>query len=122
MSYYNPSNITTVERLAAFLLKNVKRSREGQVGRGKGNKITNSLTKEDMVEILKNQNVSCAKTNYPFLPFSDRKLFRASADRINSSKPYEKGNIQIVLTGINYMKNDASDSDLNELLEIIKQA
>jgi hypothetical protein len=120
MSYYNSSNVTTVEKLAILLLAKVRRNTGSE--RRRSADVTSSLTKEDLIEILNNQNVSCAKTYYPFLPFSDKKLFRPSVDRICNSKPYQKDNVQILLTGINFAKNDASDSDLNELLEIIKQA
>ena len=33
-----------------------------------------------------------------------------SLDRINSSKGYVEGNVQLVCTGVNYMKKDMSDS------------
>lgn len=44
---------------------------------------------------------------------------RASLDRIDSSKPYEVGNIQFISTPINYMKNSMSDEQTREYLRVI---
>lgn len=44
---------------------------------------------------------------------------RASLDRIDSSKPYEVGNIQFISTPINYMKNSMSDEQTKTYLRVI---
>ena len=45
----------------------------------------------------------------------------ASLDRIDSSKPYDKGNIQFVSASVNFMKNDMTDADTKELVALIRQ-
>jgi hypothetical protein len=45
----------------------------------------------------------------------------ASLDRIDSSKPYDRGNIQFVSASINFLKNDMTDADTKELIAIIRQ-
>jgi hypothetical protein len=42
-----------------------------------------------------------------------------SLDRIDSSKPYEVGNIQFISTPINYMKNSMSDEQTKTYLRVI---
>lgn len=49
------------------------------------------------------------------------KLFQASVDRIDSSKPYTKGNIEIVCLGINYMKNKFTKEETLQFLRAIRQ-
>ena len=46
----------------------------------------------------------------------------ASLDRIDSAKPYDKGNIQFVSASINLMKNVMTDADTKELIAVIRQS
>lgn len=45
--------------------------------------------------------------------------YRASLDRIDSSKGYIKGNVQFISTSINYLKGEMSHEDTIEFLQII---
>lgn len=69
---------------------------------------TTDLTREDLLNLFGD---CCAVTGVPFS--FDRKLgtgfqnpYAPSIDRIDSSIPYQVGNIQIVLTAINFAKNE----------------
>lgn len=46
-------------------------------------------------------------------------IYRASLDRIDSSKGYIKGNVQFVSTPINFMKSEMSDLDTKKFLKLI---
>lgn len=48
-------------------------------------------------------------------------IYRASLDRIDSSKGYIKGNIQFISTCINYMKNTISHEDTIKLCKLISK-
>jgi len=48
-------------------------------------------------------------------------IYRASVDRIDSSKGYIKDNIQFVSTCINYMKNTLSHEKTIELCKLISK-
>lgn len=45
--------------------------------------------------------------------------YRASLDRIDSSKGYVKGNVQFISTPINYLKNTMSDLETKHYLKLI---
>lgn len=83
-----------------------------------------NLTEEFLRELLKKQNRKCALTGVSIELISrDRKgtlSNTASIDRIDSSKGYIKGNVRFVCLGINYMKNRRDDSEVLELLNLIK--
>ena len=71
------------------------------------------LTRSYLKNIFADQ---CAVTGVPFN--YDRKNgtgfqnpFAPSIDRIDSSLPYQQGNIQIVLTAVNFAKNEMSMKD-----------
>ena len=46
--------------------------------------------------------------------------YKASIDRIDSSKPYTLNNIQFLSATMNYLKMDMNDDSVNEFIEIIK--
>jgi hypothetical protein len=79
-----------------------------------------------LVEIWKNQNGKCVYTNVDLvLPNSNEykatnKNYKASIDRIDSSKPYSLENIQFVSLTVNNLKSDMIDSELHEFFNIIK--
>lgn len=45
----------------------------------------------------------------------------ASLDRIDSSKPYQVGNVQFVAWPINYAKSDVSDKQMKRFIKLIRQ-
>ena len=82
-----------------------------------------TLTLEDLQEQWELQQGVCPYTKLKLtLPENVATLdvsIRASLDRIDSSKPYEVGNIQFISTPINYMKNSMSDEQTKEYLRVI---
>lgn len=85
-----------------------------------------SVTLDDLEEIWNKQKGICPYTNI-FLTLSTHSskdpIFykRASIDRIDSSKPYEKDNIEFVSLAINFMKNKYSKQDTIDFINIIKK-
>lgn len=73
-----------------------------------------SLTIEDVYKLLEQQNFKCALSGIDITIHrnykkNQRHLQTASLDRIDSSKGYQKGNIQWVHQKVNIMKNTMSD-------------
>lgn len=78
------------------------------------------LTELDLKEIWKKQDGKCIYTNIPlYLPNKhlDKKLY--SIDRIDSSKPYHKENIQFTLKEINIMKQSMSHDEFIQICKLI---
>ena len=50
----------------------------------------------------------------------EKKPNKASLDRIDSSKPYTKGNVQFICMCVNYMKNTFQNDEIVEFIESIK--
>ena len=66
-----------------------------------------SLSIEEVLEVLKDQDYKCALSGQDISFKTQRgKIHRASIDRIDSSKGYFKENIQVVDKDINKMKLD----------------
>lgn len=84
-----------------------------------------TLTLEDLQEQWELQQGVCPYTKLKLTLPEDGNIatldvsIRASLDRIDSSKPYEVGNIQFISTPINYMKNSMSDEQTKEYLRVI---
>jgi len=68
-----------------------------------------TITPEYLKEIYEKQNHRCAITG-DYLP----DIRKASVDRIDSTKPYEKGNIQIVTKQANISKHIMTMKQLYE--------
>jgi len=102
----------------SYFLKNCKRRKTKKF----------NLTVEYLQTIWDSQNGLCAISNISLeLPSNTRgfktvKPFNgASLDRIDSSLGYIEGNVQFVCMGINYMKNEWSESYFhNWLLQVSK--
>ncbi len=75
------------------------------------------ITLEYLEFILKEQNNKCAYTGLPFE--KDNEMRSLSLDRIDSSKGYIQGNIQLVLSCINYMKQEYSEKDFLEMCKLV---
>jgi hypothetical protein len=75
------------------------------------------LTLEDIKETWNNQNGICPytgiKLTLPTYSRNKKNVFQelASLDRIDSNKPYEKGNIVFVCASINLMKNSMTEEE-----------
>lgn len=84
-----------------------------------------TLTLEDLQEQWELQQGVCPYTKLKLTLPEDGNVatldvsIRASLDRIDSSKPYEVGNIQFISTPINYMKNSMSDEQTKTYLRVI---
>lgn len=80
--------------------------RAGAVTRG----IEWSLTMDDVADLMEQQHSKCALTQLPieFPECGHPQTALASIDRINSTKPYEIGNVQLVTRKINMMKQHYS--------------
>lgn len=81
---------------------------------------------EDLKDIWNKQNGYCAYSNLKLVlpthsdicPDAPYKV--ASVDRIDSSKPYTKDNIQFVSRTINYAKNSMSHQEMCKFIDILK--
>lgn len=76
-----------------------------------------NLSRDDLLEMIRVGK--CAVTGIPFVhekPVGTVKNpYAASIDRIDSSKPYEKDNIRLVIWQYNLMKGEISDKELYKL-------
>lgn len=84
-----------------------------------------SVSKEDLFQIWTKQEGKCIYSNIPLVLYIKEKknnlqdFRRASIDRIDSSLPYSKDNIQFVSKYINFGKNSLSDQDFKEFLSYV---
>lgn len=83
-----------------------------------------NLTLEYLKQVWESQNGICPYTGISlYLPSWKAKdvpvWYRASLDRIDSSKGYIIGNIQFVSTPINFMKSTMSDLETKQYLKLI---
>jgi hypothetical protein len=78
---------------------------------------------KELLEIVQNNKCKISNIEIKIYAQKDKKKLHntASLDRIDNSKGYTRGNVQWVCLGINYMKMGYSDSDLHELLKLIKE-
>ena len=67
-----------------------------------------NITKDDLKEIYQKQKGECALSGVVMETFSNSP-FRISIDRIDSTKPYVKENVQFVCSIVNVMKNKFSE-------------
>lgn len=77
-----------------------------------------SITQDEAMEKLQNQEFKCALTGMPItLPksSSDPERYTASMDRVNSELSYTKGNVQWVHKDINILKRDFKEPYFIEL-------
>jgi hypothetical protein len=75
-------------------------------------------TRLDLVEFIKTHSC-CALTGVK-VDWRHHKILRGSIDRIDSSKPYSRDNIQVVLYFINTMKKAFDNDDILLLLENLR--
>ena len=94
------ANLTVDERLELIFKNTLK----GHVKR----RIEFNITLEDIKTLWSNQNGLCIYTKLPLSP-KGYQLNTISLDRIDSSKGYIVGNIQLVCSAINRMKSTYSE-------------
>jgi hypothetical protein len=112
-----PRNTSPLKIRAANHALNKARSRHHVV----------DITADYLIELLEHQQSRCAYTGLPmYLPTSTKscedKRLCASLDRIDSTLPYTKGNVQWVVVPINLMKNTMSDQDTREFISWLKNS
>jgi uncharacterized C2H2 Zn-finger protein len=84
-----------------------------------------NVTPQDLEDLLIAQDFKCAlsgiklQLSLNFQKKEDREYHTASLDRIDSTKPYEKGNIQWVHKDINYMKCDFTQKEFLNYCQLI---
>jgi hypothetical protein len=86
------------------------------------------ISLDDLKDVWARQNGKCVYTNIELaLPASSSNpnpkisYLMASVDRIDSSKPYCKDNIQFVSRNINYAKNNLSHQQMVDFINMIKK-
>ena len=85
--------------------------------RSKTRNLEFNITLDYLSKILKEQNNKCAYTNLEF--DNNDPMKSLSIDRINSSAGYIGGNVQLVLSYINIMKNQYSEKDFIEMCRLV---
>lgn len=75
----------------------------------------------DLINQWNKQNGICTYSKVKLIPNKNTSfIYKASLDRIDSSKGYEIGNIQFISTAMNLMKNTMSHDEVLKLLDIIR--
>lgn len=82
--------------------------------RAKRNGLVVDITKQDLYDLWDNQQGKCALSGIEMTYISNcgRIPTNVSVDRIDSSKGYIKGNVQLVCMAVNQMKNDLDTQTL----------
>lgn len=89
-------------------------------------KFAEELCVDELLKIWKKQNGKCVLTKVDLVLPNDSKYktitnnYKASIDRIDSSKPYTIDNIQFLSATMNYLKADMDENNVNEFIKIIK--
>lgn len=96
--------------------------------RNRKNKFFEELDIEKMIEIWNSQNGKCKFTGVDLvLPHEEKYKstshnYKASIDRIDSSKPYTIDNIQFVSYSVNNLKHTMTEFEVMEFFNIIKKS
>ena len=94
--------------------------------RARKSKFVEELNLDKLVEIWYSQNGKCKFTNVDLVLQHKPEYktisnnYKASIDRIDSSKPYTIDNIQFVSVSVNNLKNNMMNEELNEFFSIIR--
>lgn len=120
------------EKRKSAVYKSIQRSYEGllthRIGRlhskngryGTGVRVMVDIDLPYVMELLKNQDNKCALTKMP-LTHNFKEMTCVSIDRIDSSKGYLKGNVQLVCASINFMKNSwLQEQAIDFIQQIVK--
>lgn len=79
-----------------------------------------TLIDQDLLDLWENQNGQCAYTKLPLLATANQ-FNTVSLDRIDSSKGYVVGNIQLVCAAINKMKQEYTEDLFMLLSHLVTQ-
>ena len=102
----------------AFLSDIFSKMKSSAKSRAKGRVIPVKVTKEDIKRLIINSNGKCALSGLK-LTIVRNNPFKASLDRIDSSKGYINGNIQVVATCVNIAKSDLPQKDFIKMCKSI---
>ena len=81
----------------------------------KNYELTNMITFEDLEDLIQQQENKCIYTGLE-LSWKCNSITQASIDRIDPNKGHSKENCQLVILPINYMKNNLTHRQFDELL------
>lgn len=83
-----------------------------------------TITVEHLLQLWENQKSLCALTGWPLTTELGRGkiVTNCSLDRIDSSKGYELGNVQLVCVAANVAKSNLSQSDFINLCKAVVKA
>jgi hypothetical protein len=113
-------HITVEQKLKSSMREFSKRVR------ARKSKFVGELDLDSMVNKWNNQKGLCAITNVKLILQYDDSYkttsnnYKASIDRIDSSKPYTIDNIQFVSLSVNNLKSNMASVELSEFIQIIK--
>jgi hypothetical protein len=113
--------VTEEQRIRSSMREFAKRVRNRK------KKFFEELDIEKLVEIWENQKGKCRYTNVDLILQHEPNYktisnnYKASIDRIDSSKPYSIDNIQFVSFTVNSMKGAMTDDEVYEFLSIVKK-
>src|SRR5689334_3183446 len=80
-----------------------------------------TLTLAEAMDVLKEQDYRCALTKLLFYSLSGESYgpSRPSIDRLEHSGPYSRGNVRIVLIGVNSLRGTGTDADMYVIAEAL---
>lgn len=90
-------------------------------------KFESEISPNELYEVWIKQKGKCPYTKVSLiLPFNENynfvsKNYKASLDRINSTKPYSIDNVQFVSISVNFLKNDMNDEEVDEFFQLLKK-
>ena len=102
----------------AFLSDLFSKMKYSAKNRAKGRVIPVKVTKEDIKRLIINSNGRCALSGLKLTTVRNNPL-KASLDRIDSSKGYINGNIQVVATCVNIAKSNLPQKDFIKMCKAI---
>jgi len=115
----------TVEQIVSSIIKTTKYSNGQEIKTTKKNKklnMSDDQLKLYIIKLMEKQKHICALTGLEMSFHENPKIKHIwySPDRIDSSKHYEKGNIQLVCRFANRWKSNSSDTEFKKLLSLIR--
>ena len=102
----------------AFLSNLFSMVKSSAKNRAKGRILPVTVTKQDIERLIIKSNGKCALSGFK-LTIVRNSPFKASLDRIDSSKGYIKGNIQVVAKCVNIAKNNLSQKDFIKMCKSV---